>query len=241
MEILDELTERDEQGGALGRHSVMLVALILMMFALPVLEWAPGRGARFPILFCLVLLAAVYMNRTQKWMLWAAIFVGGAAAVGLATAHATGSGTLRITAEVLGLILLAFTTFVLLNTLLQTRRVVLDTIVGGVCVYLLMGLCYAVVYRLLIDLDPGAILQGGNPLAVLPDDPSSLPARLLYFSFITLTTVGFGDITPHDELAQMVSASEAIMGQLYLAIFIARLMTLYLTNELSRRGGEGPV
>lgn len=241
MEILDDLSERDEQRGALGRHSVMLGALILMMFALPVLEWSPGREARFPLLFCLVLLAAIYMNRTQKWMLWAAILVGGAAAIGLATAHATGSGALRIAAEVLGLILLAFTTFVLLNTLLQTRRVVLDTIVGGVCVYLLMGLCFAVVYRLLIDLDPGAILQGGNALAASVDDASSLPARLLYFSFITLTTVGFGDVTPHDEIAQMMAASEAVMGQLYLAIFIARLMTLYLANELSRRDGGGPV
>ena len=220
--------------------SVMLGALVLMLFALPLLDWAPGRGARFPILFCLVLLAAIYVNRTQRWILWLAIVLGFGAVSGLAVEHATGVDAARIAADVLGVALLAFTTLVLLNTLVKTSRVRLDTVVGGVCVYLLLGLCYAVVYRLVIDLDPGAILEGGSALVASSADASSLPARLLYFSLITLTTVGYGDVTPHTELAQMLTASEAIVGQLYLAIFIARMMTLYLTNELSRGDGNGP-
>ena len=241
MAILDELNERDEQRGALGRHSVMLGALVLMLFALPLLDWAPGRGGRFPILFCLVLLAAIYVNRTQRWSLWLAIVLGFGAVSGLAVEQATGVHAARIAADLLGVALLAFTTCVLLNTLVKTRTVSLDTLVGGVCVYLLLGLCYAVVYRLVTDLDPGAILQGASALAASPGDASSLSARLLYFSLITLTTVGFGDITPHTELAQMLTATEAIVGQLYLAIFIARMMTLYLTSQLSLRGGDGPV
>ena len=241
MAILDVLNERDELRGALGRHSVMLGALVLMLFALPLLDWAPGRGARFPILFCLVLLAAVYVNRTQRWILWLAVVFGFGAVSGLAIEQATGVDAARIVADILGVALLAVTTLVLLNTLVKTRTVQLDTIIGGVCVYLLLGLCYAVVYRLVIDLDPGAILQGGTALVAAPEDASALPARLLYFSLVTLTTVGFGDITPQTELAQMLSATEAVTGQLYLAIFIARMMTLYLTSELSRRGGDGPI
>ena len=238
MGILEELNERDEQRGALGRHSVMLGALVLMLFALPLLDWAPGRGTRFPILFCLVLLAAIYVNRTQRWMLGLAIVLGFGAVSGLAVERATGVDAARIVADVLGVALLGFTTLVLLNTLVKTRLVMLDTIVGGICVYLLLGLCYALVYRLMIDLDPGAIVQGGSALVASAGDASSLPARLLYYSLITLTTVGFGDITPRTELAQMLTATEAIVGQLYLAIFIARMMTLYLTSELSRRGDD---
>ena len=179
MAILDVLNERDELRGALGRHSVMLGALVLMLFALPLLDWAPGRGARFPILFCLVLLAAVYVNRTQRWILWLAVVFGFGAVSGLAIEQATGVDAARIVADILGVALLAVTTLVLLNTLVTTRTVQLDTIIGGVCVYLLLGLCYAVVYRLVIDLDPGAILQGGTALVAAPEDASALPARLL--------------------------------------------------------------
>ncbi len=239
MTILERLAARDRQGGALGRHSVMLASLIFMFVALPLLEWAPGRGTRFPILLCLVLLAATYVNRTQRWILWAAVVLGVGTIAGLAIAHTSGSSGARIIAELLGLGLLGFTTFVLLNTLVQARYVKIDTLIGGICVYLLIGLCFALVYRLLVDVSPGAFVSGGEALAASLDDPSTLSTRLLYFSFITLTTVGYGDITPHDELAQMLSASEAIIGQLYLAIFIARMMGLYMGNGRARARDRG--
>jgi len=234
MSVLERLAARDRQGGAVGRHSVMLASLVFMFVALPLLEWAPGGGRRFPILLCLVLLAATYVNRTQRWILWAAVLLGVGTIAGLAIAHTSGSSGARIIAELLGLGLLGITTFVLLNTLVQARDVRVDTLVGGICVYLLIGLCFALVFRLVVDVSPGAFISDGEVLAVRPDDVSSLSTRLLYFSFITLTTVGYGDITPKGELAQMLSAAEALVGQLYLAIFIARMMGLYMGNARAR-------
>lgn len=228
MKILEMLAVRDRQGGALGRHSVMLASLVFMFIALPMLEFAPGGGLRFPILLCIVLLAATYVNRTQRWILWAAVILGVGTISGLAIAHTSGSTGARIVAELLGLGLLGFTTLVLLNSLVQARDVQVDTLIGGICVYLLIGLCFALVFRLVVDLTPGSFISGGEVLEVTPDDASTLAARLLYFSFITLTTVGYGDVTPRGEFAQMLSASEAIIGQLYLAIFIARMMGLYM-------------
>ncbi len=234
MSILETLAARDRRGRALGRHSAMLASIVLLFIALPLLEWAPFGGKRFPILLCLILLAAIYVNRTQRWILWIAIALGAATLVGLAIGHGSGSSEARIIAELLGLGLLGFTTLVLLNSLLRSRIVDADTLVGGVCVYLLIGLCYAMVYRLLIDFSPGAFFSGGEALEATSGDPSSLPTRLLYFSLVTLTTVGYGDITPRGDLAQMASSSEALVGQLYLAIFIARMMGLYMGNERAR-------
>ena len=117
---------------------------------------------------------------------------------------------------------------------MRARDVELDTVVGGVCVYLLIGLCFAMIYRLLFDLAPGAFVTGSEALEGSPGDESSPSIRLLYFSLITLTTVGYGDITPHGDLAQMASSSEALLGQLYLAIFIARMMGLYMGNDRTR-------
>jgi voltage-gated potassium channel len=230
MEILEEVFERDKEGSALGRHSLLLGSLVLLLVALPLLESLPGHSLRFPLLLALVLISAIYMNRTQTWVLWAGIVVGGGALVGLFIANTTGSNAFQIGAEILGLLLLGTTTAILLNTLVKAREVILDTVIGGICVYLLLGVCFALIYRLIVDLHPDAILWNGVALEGTIGDTSTLPVRLLYFSFVTLTTVGYGDMLPHTEPAQMMAVTEAIMGQLYLAIFIARLMGLYASR-----------
>jgi hypothetical protein len=230
MSLLDRLAQLDRDGQSLGRHSLMLGSLILMLVALPLLEWSPGANLRFPILFGLVLFAAIWVNRTQHWLLWAAVAIGLGAIAGNAIAFMTASTVVRFGADIVGLVLLVFTTFVILNSIIKERKVELDTVVGGICVYLLIGVCFATVYRLLIDAVPGALVMDAAPLESAIDDASALPARLLYFSFITLTTTGIGDIRPEAELAQMLTAGEAVIGQLYVAIFIARLMGLHIES-----------
>jgi hypothetical protein len=241
MKWLDRIIGGDEEAGqALGRHSLMLGSLILMLVALPLLEWSPGRHLRFPILFGLVLFAAIWVNHTKHWLLWAAIVIGVGAIAGNAIAFFTASTLVRISADLIGLCLLVFTTLVILRSVVTERRVELDTVVGGICAYLMIGVCFATIFRLLVDTVPGAFLIAGQPLEASTQDTSSLPARLLYFSFITLTTTGYGDITPNAEIAQMLSAGEALIGQLYVAIFIARLMGLHIEAGRPRTDCDDP-
>jgi hypothetical protein len=111
---------------------------------------------------------------------------------------------------------------------LRERNVSLDTILGGICDYLLLGYFYAHVYLLLEVLDPGALVssahalvgtgEGQHPFHEIPD--------LVYFSSSTLTTVAYGDIMPASAVARFVSMTEAMIGQLYPTIFIARLVSL---------------
>lgn len=161
-------------------------------------------------------------------MLVAAIVTGVGALAGNALSVAGGSVLPRIAGDLSGLLLLGLTTFVILNSVIRTRHVELDTVIGGICVYLLIGLSFATVFHLVIDFDPGAFLLGERSLAEASVDASSLSARLLYFSFITLTTTGLGDIRPVSEIAQMLTAGEALTGELYVAIFVARLMGLHI-------------
>jgi len=228
MSWLGQLARRDREGRALGRHTLLLASLIFMMVALPLLEWSAGRTLRFPILFSVVLMAAAWVNRTQHWVLAAAITTGIGALAGNALSVAGGSVVARAVGDLSGLALLALTTFVILNSVVRTRHVELDTVIGGICVYLLIGLSFTTIYRLLLDVDPTAFLMNDQPLTELSADASSLPARLLYFSFVTLTTTGLGDILPASEIAQMLTAGEALIGQLYVAIFVARLMGLHI-------------
>jgi len=90
---------------------------------------------------------------------------------------------------------------------------------GAVAAYLLLGLAWANAYQLLYHLRPDAFTGG---LAAAAD----VPQTWIYFSFVTLTTTGYGDITPVHPVARSLAIAEALAGQLYLAITLARLVAL---------------
>jgi len=80
------------------------------------------------------------------------------------------------------------------------------------------------------DFNPGALLDGDQPIARSASDSSAHATTLLYFSFVTLTTLGYGDVMPQGDMARMFAVAEALIGQLYLAIFLARLVALYVVS-----------
>lgn len=227
MGWLRTLANRDEGSGALGRHGALLASLVLLLVALPVGQMIMGGTPHLPLLLALVLLAAVFVNSRQRWIFRVALLAGVGAAAGSLIGDYTGSASARVTSEMLGLGLLGFTSLVMLNSLVRTDDVSTDTIVGGICVYLLVGLCFALCFTLMTELLPGSFLYGDEPIVREIAEPSRHRTRLLYFSFVTLTTLGYGDITPATDLAEMLCVSEAIIGQLYLTIFVARLVALY--------------
>ena len=121
------------------------------------------------------------------------------------------------------------------NVLLRAQRVTSDTILGGICVYLLLGMLWMSTYGLVEIVRPGSFLLGGVPLGEAGTELDRFRyAEILYFSFVTLTTVGYGDVTPASAAARSLAVGEAIVGQLYLAIFVARLMGLHLVHASAR-------
>lgn len=224
------LANRDEDAGALGRHGFLLGSLVVLLIALPLSQALTGGTQRFPVLLTLVLLAAVGVNSHQRWIFVVAFLAGLGAIGGVIGAEITGTSNLRIVANLLSLGLLGFTTLVMLNSLIQADEVSQDTIVGGICVYLLVGLCFTMLFIVTIEVQPGAFIVGaaGEPIVRSAADTSAHATQLLYFSFVTLTTLGFGDITPKSDIAQMFVVTEALIGQLYLTIFVARLVALYI-------------
>jgi hypothetical protein len=102
--------------------------------------------------------------------------------------------------------------------LFATRTVTADTLKGGIAIYLLLGLAWAALYNAIYSLSPEAF--GGI-------SPLQNQADLLHFSFTTLTTVGYGDILPMTTVARVTADLEAIVGVIYLAILLARLVSLY--------------
>jgi hypothetical protein len=124
--------------------------------------------------------------------------------------------------------LAATTVLILRRILLHHRRVTAGTVAGVLCAYLLVGMTYASVYRTISGLDVDAFTE-------------ELGAAATYFSFVTLTTLGYGDITPVSDLARSLTTLEAVMGQVLLVTLVGRFVsTLGQTREprSQRRGRD---
>ena len=115
-----------------------------------------------------------------------------------------------------------------LRAVLRQKEVTAETISMSISTYLLMGLTWGVFYIALYHLQPGAFSFGGST----PGAPSEheIFAILVYFSLTTLSTIGFGDITPITLQARYAAVAEGITGQFYLAILVARLVGLYMSR-----------
>jgi len=109
------------------------------------------------------------------------------------------------------------------RSLVRSNRVNTDAIFAASCLYLLMGICFGFAFVLIEHFDPGAFtLSAADGLR-----PES---SLIHFSFTTLTTVGYGAISPVSRAARALSDIEAIIAQLYLAVILARLVSLQITH-----------
>ena len=135
----------------------------------------------------------------------------------------TQSGTvLALLALVIFIIFFILLIFLLIQKIAGFDQINADTIKGGICVYLLIGLLWSLFYQLVYLFDKTAFSK--SPLNF---------SQFQYFSFTVLTTLGFGDIAPVNPLATNLTSLEAIAGQMFLAIFIARLVALHLTQNKS--------
>ncbi len=116
------------------------------------------------------------------------------------------------------------TTCVILADVVAGRQVDGNRIVGAICVYLLIGMTFGFAYLLLH--------AAGEPVvAGLDPAQASFAASYLYFSFSTLTTLGYGDLAPEGRFAQLLAPTEAVIGQIYLTILVARLVGLHISQQ----------
>jgi ion channel len=127
-----------------------------------------------------------------------------------------------------GLVLIAFVVANLLRFVLRAPSVNMDVLCASISAYLMLGLLWTVAYWLVDQLTPGAFAFNTN------EGRQSIGGfNAFYFSFITLSTVGYGDITPVSKVARMLAAMEAMTGLLYVAVLIARLVAIYSSQSRS--------
>ena len=222
-----------------NRFVVLLGGLTLLMLSAPLVgDLGPGRYPGLAalvtnILFVTMLLSAAFAVCRSRLT----VIIVSALAVPSVVLHATaalgGPAEPAVATHVLDLLYLGCTAVLVLRHLLHSERVTVDAISASVCVYLLLGVLWAVAYSLLETLDPGSFifaLAAGDEARSMSfgGEESIFP---LYFSFVTLSTLGYGDIVPASSSARMFAAVEAIMGQIYLTVLVARLVGLHIAHS----------
>ena len=138
--------------------------------------------------------------------------------------------TLEITIRFFVLSFFIFTISVLIKNVFFREKISRDLIFGAICIYILIGIAWAQIYALIEIFIPTSFPHNFNLLG--PRDATSQSEYFIYFSFVTLTTLGYGDINPISSPARFFSILEALTGQLYIATAITRTVSLYLTRKI---------
>jgi voltage-gated potassium channel len=165
----------------------------------------------------LLLLSLLSLKRNFAWVRWLAIIVGLLLAIvvlGSVTEHDL------IKYAYLGLLLtfMVAVAWLVAGEVLFTGSVDLNKIIGAVALYLLIGFIWSLFYTILLEFSPNA-LTGVEAGPWYDNMPSTT-----YFSFVTLTTLGYGDISPATPLAEVFVILEAVVGMFYLAVIVASLV-----------------
>jgi hypothetical protein len=219
---------------AAGPFGILLIALCALLASAPLLAATPGGDVALNLLGGAVLVASLHAARPG----------GRAVAIGVALAladfgigrliafQAIGSGFWFVLLQVmLWLSILVFTTATILEVIFESRSVSLQTLQASLCVYLLLGLVWAFLLAVVQLTAPGSF-ESQHGAAVAWADQLSRRAgmmRLIVFSYSTLTGTGYSDMTPATDFARVVGSLEAMTGQIYLAVVIARLVGIQAT------------
>ena len=205
----------------------MLLCLLLLNTATPFLIERASGSWLLAVILMLVLIAAAITVASNRRHFVIALVLGIPALLSQVGVLSTNILWLEPVRYITTALFLFWVCGLLLrNVIFHIQHVTLNLVVGAVNVYLMMGIGFAYIYSLIEYLQPSSF-AGLEGLASIPDPG----LYFIYFSYITMSTLGYGDISPVTPYGMTASYAEAILGQLYLAILVARLVAVYIDKR----------
>lgn len=236
---------------AKGGFAWLLAALCVLLFSDVVHASVHTMGILSALADTLVLIAGVYAVSRHRVVLYILLPMGLATATGIWVVVTSERGPMWLVIALHVSLLSMFGAMLLyvLMHVVTTTKVTTDTIRGAICAYLLVAVIFAGLYSLAQVTSSGDAFDVHESMAP-PDqsmawfnvtnptgDDARVKNELMYFSFTTMTTLGYGDIVPTSSAARTLTSLHAVIGQLYLAILIARLVGAHIAG--SRKANEG--
>ena len=208
----------------------LLVWLFLYLVVGPFLESLPYAIVVINIILSAVLFSAAYSVFGHKGVrALSMVFLG----AGVILLWLETLGLLQLPWNLVALVLLLYFSLLVYSfskSLLAVTRVTTNVVCAALGLYLILGLWWGAVYTMLESLCPGSF---SGHLIAQTASPQEKAHFLNYFSFVTLTTLGYGDITPQTRGATGLCQAEAMIGQFFIAVLVARLVSVQVAQEQS--------
>jgi voltage-gated potassium channel len=221
---MDETRRHSRWSWFRHRHIFLLAMLLALLAVVPFLEGFTGLRILFNVFLSAVLVSAVYALSQKFGHLMVAALLAIPMLVSIWSDYFVGNVAIFLTGRICGILFIAFTIYHILRHIFRERQVTRDTIAGAAAVYLLVAIMWSFLYDMLERLQPGSFALSA---------PETLGERniFFYFSFVTITTLGYGDIAPHTALARSMAILEAVVGQLYLVVLVSWLVGMYVSKK----------
>ncbi len=206
------------------RFGILLTIFLLQLLSVPFLEGSVAEGYAADTLFYLLLAAAAFSVHESRFFKLA-ILLGAGAIVGEGLSFFSGKIFVLIITNFISSAYLALVTLTISVNVARQRSISADTVMGGLCVYVLIGVFWTMVFVNLELINPGSFsfgVQGAHPGLIKTYNLA------MYYSFVTLMTIGYGDVVPLSKMAQTLTILEGLIGQFYLIFFMASLVGLYI-------------
>lgn len=210
-----------------NRLRYFLISLLLLMVLYP---WLEGGGINSKILnlfVSVILLSGVYIASSDNRRFIIALFIALPALIASWSNTLVTNVAIALAAHSFGMLFFVFTALIILSHVLRASRITGDIICGAISVYLLIGIAWGRAFSFTEILYPGSFYID----AIHNFDNVLNASDFTYYSFTTLTTLGYGDITPVTSRARSLATLEAVTGVTYMAVLIARLVGTYILHS----------
>ncbi|HEY6599456.1 MAG TPA: ion channel [Pseudomonadales bacterium] len=216
----------------------LAASFVLLLFLLPLLEHGLLVKGIASLFVLNSLLVAISSNPHARAVRWAGWFLWGLAAVLNIVEEIHVNEALTFASKCIAVashtVLLMLCAAAILGVVFRAQRITLDGILASIVAYQLIGLVFAQIYGLSLAVDPTSLH--------LPDGVSThagdLQVEMIYFSFVTLATLGYGDILPVTNAMRSVTIVEAVVGQFYVAVIVALLVSDFVAQRMQVRIDE---
>jgi hypothetical protein len=214
------------------RFAQLVVFFLLMLFLLPLFRHGLLVKSITTLFVLNSLLVADSSSPNARWLRWAAWALWSIAVVSNVVEEFHPGDALTFATKYVAIgshtVLLTICAVAILAVVFRAGRVTLDGILASVVAYQLIGLVFAQIYTLAMLVDPNSLHL---PDSVAPNT-ENFRLEMIYFSFVTLATLGYGDVLPDTDFTRSVSIVEAILGQFYVAVIVAVLVSAFIAQRM---------
>ncbi len=219
----------------------IFVTLMVAILVDAVVPNAFARGRYADLMLAAILIGALVETvRSGHNALWALVLGLPAIGARVLAAFRDDTPVQNTTVLLFNAVFFGFLIWNLLHDLNRGDRRTSERIFGALCAYVFIGILFALVFTHMEYRRPGSFATSQEAILEEAGTEANLMSIFTYYSFVTLTTLGYGDVTPVAEHARTLAWLEALIGQLYLAVMVAGLVAVHISENMAKKQDEPP-